>query len=530
VALAPTADTALRVRELLVASVPYYWRVRAEDAAGAAAWGHQARSFRLGQTTAEFDGFDRVVLGAAWAAAPAIGIIDGELANTAPTGGTSLAIFGEMSNPDAIELRWGAGASADGIRRGGFALGMDAASPAARGYWARIDPLAGEAILTRVVGGTEGAVITTAVGAGPAPEAGTSMRAVISTDGEGNHVDLFVEGAFFARLSDPDKLEGTGTPVFSGVYLDGNAANNIDDFVAIRFVSGGAPGPFALMNPAHGDTGVALAQPILSWEASGGTGTVYTVYVAGDSSGGTVDSVQVQTTTAYAWHAMLEPATDYVWRVRASDRQSSAFNDGGWHAFRTTSVTPVELAHFGAAGEPGRIVLDWEVAWEQDLLGFHVQRSGERDGHYARLGTELIRSGGNRNYRFADNTVEAGRLYFYTLEALDRDGTSRRFGPISAVAGAPPRRVALHQNSPNPFNPSTLIRFDLPAPSPVRLVVYDVHGRLVRELVAGVLPPGAHRLHWDGRSQAGVEMASGVYLYRLEAGQRSQTRRMILVR
>lgn len=107
--------------------------------------------------------------------------------------------------------------------------------------------------------------------------------------------------------------------------------------------------------------------------------------------------------------------------------------------------------------------------------------------------------------------------------------------PVGIADGAPPARtdLALHQNAPNPFNPSTLIAFEIPeSPAgelPVRLTVYDLRGAVVQELVKASLPSGRHWVRWDGCSQLGVAAPSGVYLYRLEVAGESLSRRMLLV-
>ncbi|MBU1073860.1 T9SS type A sorting domain-containing protein, partial [bacterium] len=94
-----------------------------------------------------------------------------------------------------------------------------------------------------------------------------------------------------------------------------------------------------------------------------------------------------------------------------------------------------------------------------------------------------------------------------------------------------PRRCQLAQNYPNPFNPSTTILFDLPVAGPATLKVFDLRGRLVRSLVDSKwLDAGRHSAVWDGLEDRGQAMASGVYFYRLEAGDYVQTRRMTLIR
>lgn len=88
-----------------------------------------------------------------------------------------------------------------------------------------------------------------------------------------------------------------------------------------------------------------------------------------------------------------------------------------------------------------------------------------------------------------------------------------------ALPGEMPSRGSLHvSNAPNPFRRATEIRFELPGPGAVDLIVYDVQGRQVRTLLAGViLPAGAHQAVWDGRDDRGLRAAPGVYLYRVRA-------------
>ncbi len=88
-----------------------------------------------------------------------------------------------------------------------------------------------------------------------------------------------------------------------------------------------------------------------------------------------------------------------------------------------------------------------------------------------------------------------------------------------------PARYALEQNHPNPFNPSTEIRFYLPESGPISLIIYDVTGRAVRRLIHSVLPAGTHRISFDAAS-----LPSGVYLYRITAGTFTETRRMTLLK
>lgn len=115
----------------------------------------------------------------------------------------------------------------------------------------------------------------------------------------------------------------------------------------------------------------------------------------------------------------------------------------------------------------------------------------------------------------------------------DRLVTAHESGLISGIWDAPeaPPRPVLHQNRPNPFNPVTFIRYELAAPAQVRLAIHDATGRRVRTLVNGRDQlSGRHEAIWDGRDDAGRPCASGVYLYRLEAGAFAESGKMALLR
>jgi hypothetical protein len=93
-----------------------------------------------------------------------------------------------------------------------------------------------------------------------------------------------------------------------------------------------------------------------------------------------------------------------------------------------------------------------------------------------------------------------------------------------------PIDFALHQSYPNPFNPSTTISYEILNPLHVTLTVYDAAGKVVRRLLDDRQRDGMHSVSWDGRDDRGRPVSSGVYFYRLSAGERSESRRMILLK
>lgn len=87
----------------------------------------------------------------------------------------------------------------------------------------------------------------------------------------------------------------------------------------------------------------------------------------------------------------------------------------------------------------------------------------------------------------------------------------------------------LCQNYPNPFNPGTVIEFKLPQPEHVKLTIFNVNGQVVKMLADGYYPAGFSQVHWDGSSDRGRLVAAGVYFYRIETKQFTETRKMLLL-
>jgi hypothetical protein len=113
--------------------------------------------------------------------------------------------------------------------------------------------------------------------------------------------------------------------------------------------------------------------------------------------------------------------------------------------------------------------------------------------------------------------------------------TSWRMAGEPPLPGDPPSRAPsvaaprLDANVPNPFNPSTQVRFALPAPAHVRLRIFDLHGRLVRTLLVGPALGGEQTITWDGHDDDGRSAPSGVYVLHLEQGKHTAQRTAVLV-
>ncbi len=136
---------------------------------------------------------------------------------------------------------------------------------------------------------------------------------------------------------------------------------------------------------------------------------------------------------------------------------------------------------------------------------------------------------------FTDNSVwidpNSNILACYYVTVVNLGGQSSSSNKVGVHGMAPlrfdelitaetislPKEYAIFDNYPNPFNPVTTIRYNIPEPSTVSLVIYDIMGREVRRLVDGIVEPGYHAADWDSRTAAGVNVSSGIYIYRFTA-------------
>ena len=93
-----------------------------------------------------------------------------------------------------------------------------------------------------------------------------------------------------------------------------------------------------------------------------------------------------------------------------------------------------------------------------------------------------------------------------------------------------PTAFTLHQNIPNPFNPITYLRYDLPSDAYVTLTIFDMLGREVTQLVSAHQDAGFKSLQWDAKDSMGGPVSAGIYLYQIQAGNFVQTKKMVLLK
>jgi hypothetical protein len=202
----------------------------------------------------------------------------------------------------------------------------------------------------------------------------------------------------------------------------------------------------------------------------------------------------------------------------------------GYSVDNLPPAAPLALA--GEQTEPEAIQLTWDPNSETDLSHYAVYRGtdpGFTPGTGNRIGEPNLPELLDGEWRW-----DAG--YHYKVTALDGHGNESEvacLGPdfITDAGNSPaPPATYLGQSYPNPFNRSTRIAFGLGEAAEISLGVYDVSGRLVRVLVDGSRDARAYEVEWDGTDARGKRVASGVYFYRLTAGERTHIRKAVLLR
>gem|GEM_PF-5746573 len=148
---------------------------------------------------------------------------------------------------------------------------------------------------------------------------------------------------------------------------------------------------------------------------------------------------------------------------------------------------------------------------------YQVRATTIVDGFRGPVDAEMI---GNKIFVISTNETDVWEI---TMPA--GDGTAVEESREARV----PERFSLEQNYPHPFNSITVIGFDLPTRSRIELAIYNLAGQKVVTLVDGAREAGVYTIHGDGRDRAGHALGNGVYLYRLETGDKEQTRKLLLL-
>ncbi|GJQ33560.1 MAG: hypothetical protein HBSAPP04_23990 [Ignavibacteriaceae bacterium] len=188
------------------------------------------------------------------------------------------------------------------------------------------------------------------------------------------------------------------------------------------------------------------------------------------------------------------------------------------------SIVPVELAAFSAIVTGNDVNLSWTTVTELNNQGFQIERL---DANGSWTNVAFIKGNGTstrmHEYSFTDKGVKEGR-YTYRLKQIDFDGTVDYSNLVEVEVGTP-MTFALDQNYPNPFNPSTTISYRIPEAAAVTLKIFDVTGTEVATIVNTKQDAGSYTVNFDM-----TNFASGMYIYKIEAGKYSAVKKMMLMK
>jgi hypothetical protein len=196
---------------------------------------------------------------------------------------------------------------------------------------------------------------------------------------------------------------------------------------------------------------------------------------------------------------------------------------------KLASVIPVELVSFNASVSGNDAELKWITATEINNKGFEIQRAMivNELKDYSWEAAGFINGNGTSTethiYSFIDKNLESGK-YAYRLKQIDFDG-SFEYSDIVEIEISNPEEFVLEQNYPNPFNPTTVISWQSPVGIHQTLRIYDVLGNEVATLVDEYRETGRFKVEFYASN-----LASGLYFYKLTAGNYSATRKMILMK
>jgi hypothetical protein len=196
---------------------------------------------------------------------------------------------------------------------------------------------------------------------------------------------------------------------------------------------------------------------------------------------------------------------------------------GNWPNI-ASSPLPVELSTFTAHQSGENISLTWRTETEVGNVGFDIERKSEILD-WQKIG--FIKGNGytNKPHEYSFKDLPSGsNNYQYRLKQIDNNGKSS-YSTFIDVKLELPKKFVLEQNYPNPFNPNTNIRFQLPKDSRVSIKIYNMLGQEVSTLIDQDMSAGYQTISFDAS-----KIASGTYLYRIEAGSFSNVKKMIILK
>ncbi len=216
-----------------------------------------------------------------------------------------------------------------------------------------------------------------------------------------------------------------------------------------------------------------------------------------------------------------------------------------WTAAPTGSDAslPVELSTWTAVSKSSRVYLQWTTDSEIENLGFIIDRKLSTQSSFEELASfsdlESLRGQGSttrsNEYSYLDKDVRVGQEYTYRLSDMDYHGKRTTHAELSVIVKAADETMLIDSYTllpayPNPFNPSTTLRYGLPEEAAVSLFIYDIKGNLIKTFTRETKAAGWYEHTWNGIDDSGQPVSTGLYLTRLQAGSYTKTIKMLYLK
>ncbi len=192
----------------------------------------------------------------------------------------------------------------------------------------------------------------------------------------------------------------------------------------------------------------------------------------------------------------------------------------------------VNLTLFQAEFKDNIVHLTWHTESELSTFGYYLYRKSGAEEPFLRLNDNIIQSHGSSttpaDYSFTDADISPHQKYTYKLEEVNVNGSvSSKHLTTVQVDNIIPATCFLNPNYPNPFNPSTTISFGLTNEGDVQLTIFNIQGKVVRQLVNEKRSAGTYYVTWNGKDEKGTPVTTGLYFYRLKTPFFSKVKKML---
>jgi predicted outer membrane repeat protein len=200
--------------------------------------------------------------------------------------------------------------------------------------------------------------------------------------------------------------------------------------------------------------------------------------------------------------------------------------------FSIDDIAPNRLVNLVADHSNGIVYLNWDATDANDFSHYNIYYGRNQD--FIPNSENLL--GTHSSPNFEHDVAELGDHY-YILSAVDIHENESEYSDVVSInllslldVHGIPEAYTLHQNFPNPFNPTTQIKYDLPEDALVNINIFDVMGRMIRSLSYGHKSAGYHSLQWDATNDVGESVSAGMYIYTIQAGKYRSTKKMVLLK